>query len=216
MADEQNRPEGEEPKSEQQEQQPEQASDTAGAKAEESSQDQESTAGAASEGTAEDVKAASPVEPLPGSQDADSAAASVSEDTKGGEEDASTSQQGAEGHTADHGAHEGHGLAHTTSVPLLLGVFAALTILTILTVAVTAIDLGSQGNFIVAMVVATIKASLVMGLFMHMVWDSKFNVVVFTSSFLFVLLFLTMSLTDRGEYQQAIDTWETEHAAQGQ
>ena len=96
---------------------------------------------------------------------------------------------------------------------LLVGVLAALTILTILTVAVTGVDLGGQGNFIVAMIIATIKAALVMAYFMHMAWDKKFNVVVFLSSFLFVILFLTMALTDRREYQHAIDMFQASAAA---
>lgn len=129
---------------------------------------------------------------------------------------AASSSEPAGAESASHGGHEDHdhGLAHTAPVQLLLGVFAALTILTILTVGVTAVDLGSQGNFIVAMVIASIKAVLVMAFFMHMLWDSKFNVVVFVSSFLFVVLFLTLSLTDRSEYQRSIDAWETARDAQ--
>ena len=80
----------------------------------------------------------------------------------------------------------------------------------VLTVAVTSVDLGSQGNFIVAMIIATIKAALVMGYFMHLVWDSKFNVFAFLSSFLFVLLFLSMALLDRGEYRPTIDRFEAD------
>lgn len=117
----------------------------------------------------------------------------------------------AHGHDA-HGAH-GHGghddhFAHTTPMWLLLGVLGALIVLTVMTVGVTMVDLGSQGNFVVAMIIATIKAALVMGFFMHLVWDSKFNVVAFVSSFLFVLLFLSMAVLDRKEYQPVIDTFE--------
>ncbi len=125
----------------------------------------------------------------------------------------------ADGHKTEAGAHGhgGHGsdgdFAHTTPMFLLIGVFAALTILTVLTVAVTAVDLGGTGNFVVAMIIATIKAALVMAYFMHMAWDKRFNVVVFLSSFLFVVLFLTMALTDRREYQRAIDTFQAQTAA---
>jgi len=104
-------------------------------------------------------------------------------------------------------AHD-HGLAHITPVKLLLGVFGALTVLTVFTVLVTSIDLGSQGNFVVAMIIATIKAGLVMAFFMHLVWDKKFNLTVFLSAFLFVLLFLSLAITDRNEYQAQIDTFE--------
>ncbi len=112
-------------------------------------------------------------------------------------------------------SHEaGHHGPHISSRALLLGVVGALLVLTILTVAVTAIDLGSQGNFIVAMVIATVKAALVMLYFMHLAWDKKFNVVVFTSSFLFVMLFLAMALLDRQEYQQKIDSFQFDKASE--
>jgi len=104
-------------------------------------------------------------------------------------------------------AHD-HGLMHVAPIKLLFGVFGALTVLTIATVAVTSFDLGSQGNFIVAMIIATVKAGLVMAFFMHLVWDKKFNLTVFLSSFLFALLFLSISLADRSEYQTEIDQFE--------
>jgi cytochrome c oxidase subunit 4 len=111
--------------------------------------------------------------------------------------------------TAAAEAHD-HGLAHLTPVKLLVGVFAALVVLTVATVAVTSFDLGSQGNFITAMIIATIKAGLVMAFFMHLVWDKKFNLTVFLSAFLFVLLFLSLTLTDRNEYQLQIDSFEAD------
>jgi len=110
-------------------------------------------------------------------------------------------------------AHDDEHFAHTLPMKMLVGVLGALVILTVLTVAVTSIDLGSQGNFIIAMIIATIKAALVMGYFMHLVWDSKFNVFAFLSSFLFVLLFLSMTLLDRGETQSSIDHFEADQKA---
>lgn len=112
-----------------------------------------------------------------------------------------------------HGDHDEH-LGHTAPISLLVGVLLALGMLTVLTVAVTAVDLGSQGNFVVAMIIATVKAILVMGYFMHMFWDSRFNVVAFTSSFLFVLLFLAMAVLDGSEYQKDVKTYENDKKAQ--
>ncbi len=109
--------------------------------------------------------------------------------------------------SSDHG-HDDHGNGHVAPMTMLLGVLGALVILTVMTVMVTAVDLGSQWNFIVAMIIATVKAVLVMGYFMHLVYDSKFNVVVFTSSFLFVLLFLSLAVLDRQEYQPKVDEFE--------
>ena len=113
-------------------------------------------------------------------------------------------------HGGGHGGHGDDHFAHVLPMSLLIGVLLALVLLTVLTVGVTAVDLGSQGNFIVAMIIATVKAALVMGYFMHMVWDSKFNVVAFTSSFLFVLLFLGMLVLDRSEYGNDIDRFESQ------
>jgi cytochrome c oxidase subunit 4 len=121
---------------------------------------------------------------------------------------------GAHGHGAHgHGAHghgHDHGLAHTTPVILLFGILGALLVLTVATVAVTAVDLGAQGNLIVAMAIATVKAALVCTFFMHLLWDKKFNTVLFLTSVLFLILFLSMATTDRGEYQQQVDDYRAQ------
>lgn len=105
-------------------------------------------------------------------------------------------------------AHEDHGLAHTMPVWMLLAVLGALMGLTILTVSVTSFDLGQEGNLVVAMVIATVKAALVCTFFMHLLWDKKFHLILFLTAVLFVILFLSMSLTDRGEYQHNIDLYQ--------
>ena len=115
----------------------------------------------------------------------------------------------AHGHDHAHGAgHDhGHGLAHTMPLPLLFGVLGALLALTIATVAVTSIDLGAQGNLVVAMIIATVKAALVCVFFMHLLWDKKFNAVLFLTSVLLLILFLSLTTNDRGEYQQSVDDY---------
>lgn len=110
--------------------------------------------------------------------------------------------------------HDDHGIAHVTPVRLLLAVFGALIVLTIATVAVRGIDLGGQLNLILAMVIATIKAGLVVTYFMHLRWDRTFNVLIFLSSLLFLILFLTVVLTDRREYQPDIDLVEQSNTEQ--
>lgn len=120
------------------------------------------------------------------------------------------------GHAGDasaghgHGHEHDHGLAHVMPIPLLFGVLAALLALTVATVAVTSIDLGAQGNLIVAMIIATVKAALVCVFFMHLLWDKKFNAVLFLTSVLFLILFLSMTSTDRGEYQHLVDEYRAE------
>lgn len=119
------------------------------------------------------------------------------------------------GHAAGgHGhAEHDHGLAHTTPVILLFAILGMLLALTIATVAVTAIDLGAQGNLIVAMIIATVKAALVCTFFMHLLWDKKFNTILFLTSVLFLILFLSMATADRGEYQHDVDAYRATQLA---
>ena len=117
---------------------------------------------------------------------------------------------------AGHGhddAHADHGLAHTMPVWMLIAVLAALMGLTFLTVGVTSFDLGSEGNLVVGMIIATIKAALVCTFFMHLLWDKKFHAILFATAVLFVILFLSMTITDRGEYQGGIDKYQGDTSA---
>jgi cytochrome c oxidase subunit 4 len=119
-------------------------------------------------------------------------------------------------HSTDdaHGDGDGHdhGLAHTTPVWLLVSILAVLLVLTILTVSVTSFDLGAQGNLVVAMIIATIKATLVVSFFMHLFWDKKFHLILFLTSVLFMILFLSMAVTDRGEYDKDVEAFRAAQA----
>jgi len=126
------------------------------------------------------------------------------QDTKAG---ATPSAVTPDGHAA--ALHEDHGLAHTMPIWMLVAVLGALMFLTVLTVSVTNYDLGSEGNLIVGMVIATVKAGLVVTFFMHLFWDKKFHLILFLTAVLFVILFLSMSITDRGEYQRNIDLYQS-------
>jgi cytochrome c oxidase subunit 4 len=101
--------------------------------------------------------------------------------------------------------HGDHGIAHTTPVWLLVAVWAALMVGTVLTVFFASLGLGSQLSFMVAMVIATVKAGLVMAYFMHLYWDKKLNSLAFLGAFLFVMLFIGMALTDKSEYKPDLD-----------
>src|SRR3989338_6333953 len=111
------------------------------------------------------------------------------------------------GNTDSHG--EKHdGFAHVLPVKLLVGVWAALMILTLITVAAISIDLGRSMNLVVAMVVATIKAGLVVLYFMHLRCDKPFNALAFLGSLLFVSLFISIALLDKSEYEHDIVDYE--------
>ena len=107
---------------------------------------------------------------------------------------------------------------HPVSTTLLFGVFGSLIGLTILTVVTSAVwpysNLPADLGFPVAMIIATVKAFLVCAFFMHMWWDKTFNVVVFLSSTLFVVLFIGLTLLDTGPYQDSIDNFPRNEVAQ--
>lgn len=95
-------------------------------------------------------------------------------------------------------------ISHVTPVKLLVGVWLSLMILTVITVAVTSVDLGSRMNLIIAMAIATVKAGLVVTYFMHLRWDRPFHTLVFLGSLLFVSLFISLTLLDKSEYEADI------------
>jgi len=90
--------------------------------------------------------------------------------------------------------------AHAMPLWILVVVWLALMFLTYITVAVSYIDLGSM-NMIVAMGVATLKASLVVLFFMHLLYDKPLNALVFVTALLFVALFIVIVLLDSVHYQ---------------
>ncbi len=98
--------------------------------------------------------------------------------------------------TANESSHDEHGgVGHVMPMKVLVGVFASLLVLTVVTVAVTYVDLGSL-NLLVAMGVAAVKGTLVVLYFMHLRYDRPFNAVVFVSALLFLTLFITFTLLD--------------------
>jgi cytochrome c oxidase subunit IV len=101
-------------------------------------------------------------------------------------------------HTATDG-HESHG-PHVVSPANLLGVYGALIVLTVVTYAVSRLDLG-QFNIWAALAIAVVKASLVILYFMHLRWDSPFNALAIITAILFVALFIGLALLDSVSYQ---------------
>src|ERR1044072_2457634 len=80
-----------------------------------------------------------------------------------------------------------------------IGVFVALLVGTIITVAASRVDLGHAGNISLAMVIAVLKAFLGAGFFMHLVSEKKpiYTILIFTAFFFVGLMALTIwSTTD--------------------
>ena len=99
--------------------------------------------------------------------------------------------------------HDDHGLGHITPPSLLISVFTGLILLTMLTVAVTFVDLG-EANIWIALAVAVAKGSLVALFFMHLKYDSPFNGMILVCAFLFLAIFIGISLMDSSDYQKNI------------
>ncbi|MGD0674235.1 MAG: cytochrome C oxidase subunit IV family protein [Polyangiaceae bacterium] len=91
--------------------------------------------------------------------------------------------------------------AHVSSVQFYCGIFAALVLLTFATVKVSYYDFGSL-NIIVALLIATVKASLVAAFFMHLRHDSLFNTLALLASIFFLALFILLTYDDLGRRGQ--------------
>ena len=101
----------------------------------------------------------------------------------------------------------GHGHArvgHVVDLKILFGVLFALLFLTWLTVAATYLELGNL-NIVIAILIATVKASLVCLFFMHLYWDKRFNLVIFVASLAFLGLFIGLAMMDKLEYHSTLD-----------
>src|SRR5690349_19913984 len=103
---------------------------------------------------------------------------------------------------------DGHVHAHVHPVRFYVGILGALILLTVVTVAVSKFNIDEflamgqpvhgvgAWNLTVAILIATMKASLVVLFFMHLREDSRFNALVFVGSLLFVGVFFAYTLND--------------------
>ena len=90
---------------------------------------------------------------------------------------------------------------------VLLATFAGLIVLTAITVAVSYFDLGPL-NLIVALSIATIKASLVAMWFMHLRYDSGLHAFIFLVGVVFLGLFLVIAMVDSVQYHPNVQRWQ--------
>jgi cytochrome c oxidase subunit 4 len=104
----------------------------------------------------------------------------------------STATQGS-GHGSGGGDHHPHVLPVSTYI----AVFVTLLILTVITVAASRVDLGNA-NLLIALSIATVKALCVSLIFMHLLFDKKFNAIVFASSLIFLAVFIGFTMADTG------------------
>jgi caa(3)-type oxidase subunit IV len=100
-------------------------------------------------------------------------------------------------HTHESHADDGEVHAHLSSSAFYWGIFSALIVLTLLTVRISYYDFG-KANIIIAILIATLKASLVATFFMHLRHDKLFNTLAFLSAFLFLAIFILLTYDDLG------------------
>jgi cytochrome c oxidase subunit 4 len=84
---------------------------------------------------------------------------------------------------------------HVSSAAMFTNVLLTLLVLTVITVGASRVDFGAA-NMLIAMAIASVKASLVISFFMHVLWDTAINKIVFLSSFLFLSLLFVFTLAD--------------------
>lgn len=84
---------------------------------------------------------------------------------------------------------------HGPSMRTFFLIWGALIVLTTITVAVSYLELGAL-NPIVALVIATIKALLVILFFMEIRYSSKMTMMVVVSGVFFLIILLTLTLSD--------------------
>jgi cytochrome c oxidase subunit 4 len=89
---------------------------------------------------------------------------------------------------------------------MLLAVFAALVVLTMVTVAAAGFASGDWEIWI-ALSIASLKAALVAAYFMHLRYDNPFHTLLLVSALAFVTLFLALTLADTQAYQSAIEEY---------
>ncbi|MEN9529837.1 MAG: hypothetical protein RI932_1710 [Pseudomonadota bacterium] len=100
-------------------------------------------------------------------------------------------------HSGDHGSEP-----HVLPLKTYFAVFGSLLVLTVLTVVVSVIGLPPTLSIVVAMIVAAIKATLVVLWFMHLKFDDRFYSLIFIISLFFLVLFFvftSMDVLSRGQ-----------------
>lgn len=94
---------------------------------------------------------------------------------------------------------------HAVPMRVLATTLIVLLALTFITVAATWYDFGAAGNLWIALIIATVKATLVALYFMHLRYDKPFNAVILICALLFLLLFCSLTLLDTRQYAPDVD-----------
>ena len=85
--------------------------------------------------------------------------------------------------------------SHLAPISLYVGIWATLMIFTGLTVFAATVELGIF-NIVVALLIATIKGTLVVLFFMHLRYSTKLTMVTVVAAIFFLLIMFSLSMTD--------------------
>ena len=100
---------------------------------------------------------------------------------------------------------------HITPLRTYYIIFSCLIVLTFVTVGVSYLGLPPSISIVVAMAVASVKATLVGTWFMHLIHETKFNILLFLSSIWFIgafFLFTSIDLMSRDRVMKNSGTFE--------
>lgn len=84
---------------------------------------------------------------------------------------------------------------HVLPLSIYLGIGSLLIFLTAVTVYAASFNFGEY-NLLIAMIIATIKASLVAMYFMHLKYDNKLYLLLFLSAIVFLAIFIIITMFD--------------------
>jgi cytochrome c oxidase subunit IV len=94
-------------------------------------------------------------------------------------------------------SHETHTEHHSHGPAIYVWTLLALLVLTVITVLASYVNFGSPAaNVVIALFIATVKASLVCLIFMHLKDDRPINGIIFVSTLLFLGVFIGFCLID--------------------
>ncbi len=85
--------------------------------------------------------------------------------------------------------------SHIVPISLYVGIWATLMVCTGLTVYAASVDLGIF-NIVVALVIATLKGTLVVLFFMHLRYSTKLTMITVIAAIFFLLILFSLSMTD--------------------
>ena len=86
-------------------------------------------------------------------------------------------------------------MSHLVPVWIYVAIWATLMVFTALTVFAATVELGVF-NIVVALLIATIKGTLVALFFMHLRYSTKLTMVTVVAAIFFLLIMFSLSMTD--------------------